>query len=370
MAEEKLNVLMVGPTMEVKGGITSVVKVILSKEIEGIALQHVGTYTDTRAINKLPFFLKRFGEIRRQVAASRPDLVHIHFSSHGSFFRKSTLGAYFRRQGIPYIAHCHSSSLREFYAKLPQVFKRRTQRFLMNSAAVVVLSDSWEQYFVETLGIPKSKLIVLPNPVILPASVPQRDYGADTLNLLFLGLLGQRKGCYVLVEAMAQAVAKLGHRRLRLRMAGNGEIDKLRALAQERGVAELIHITDWLRGGELQEAFEQAHAFVLPSYNEGLPMAILEALGWGLPVVSTPVGGIPEVIRTGENGLLVPPGDAEALSEALCQLALAGEPLAQLSRNARASVEPFRSERYLQTLGEIYHQIARRQPATPTHSAV
>lgn len=364
MAQRKMNVLMVGPTAEVKGGITSVVKVILSREMEDINLTHVGTYTETHFLNKYPFFLKKFGQIRKMVRKEKPDLVHIHFSSHGSFFRKSTLGAYFYSKNIPYIAHCHSSSLREFYAKLPGIFQKRMQRFLMNSEAVVVLSNSWESYFVETLGIPREKIIVLPNPVILPEAVPARNYSTGTLNLLFLGLIGHRKGSFVLIEALQKAVQKLGKRSIHIRMAGNGEVEKAIEMAKELGVSDLIHITNWLRGDELQQAFRDAHAFVLPSFNEGLPMAILEALGWGLPVISTPVGGIPEVIIDGHNGLLVAPGDADALCDALCRMALAGESNEVLSRNARRSAEPYRVETYLQKLRELYFDMAAIEPET------
>jgi glycosyltransferase involved in cell wall biosynthesis len=69
------------------------------------------------------------------------------------------------------------------------------------------------------------------------------------------------------------------------------------------------------------ELFERANLFVLPSYNEGLPMAILEGMTAGMAIVSTPVGGIPEVVRDGYNGFLVPPGDIDALAEKLAVLA-------------------------------------------------
>jgi glycosyltransferase involved in cell wall biosynthesis len=102
--------------------------------------------------------------------------------------------------------------------------------------------------------------------------------------------------------------------------------------------------------------------FILPSYNEGLPMALLEAMSWGLPVITTPVGGIPELVISGTNGLLVNPGDIAGLSAALQSLVASEQLRLQLGNAARATVMPFEIGKYFSQLASVYMQCRSERP--------
>ncbi|PTQ82031.1 glycosyl transferase family 1 [Nitrosospira multiformis] len=91
-------------------------------------------------------------------------------------------------------------------------------------------------------------------------------------------------------------------------------------LSEELGVSDKILFAGWLGKAEKDHLLARAAIFVLPSYHEGVPMAILEAMSWGIPIVTTPVGGMPEVVTEGQEGLLVNSGDIVGLAHALARL--------------------------------------------------
>ena len=133
----------------------------------------------------------------------------------------------------------------------------------------------------------------------------------------YLRHLGVRKGSYDLISAIAElepAVRDLLH----VTLAGDGEVTQVRAAAEPLGAA--VTVRDWAGPAERDELLAAAEVLALPSYDEGLPMALLEAMAAGLVPLTTPVGGIPEAITDGVNGLLIPPGDVPALASAFTRL--------------------------------------------------
>jgi glycosyltransferase involved in cell wall biosynthesis len=102
--------------------------------------------------------------------------------------------------------------------------------------------------------------------------------------------------------------------------AGSGEIDEVRRLARELAVEAQLELPGWVAGEAKARLLAEAAIYVLPSHNENLPVSILEAMAAGLPVVSTRVGGIPDAVRHGTEGLLVTPGAREELAQALLRL--------------------------------------------------
>src|SRR5690606_23406292 len=123
-------------------------------------------------------------------------------------------------------------------------------------------------------------------------------------------------------------------------LAGNADTQRLRARVNELGVQDVVEIREWVDPAERDRLLAAAHAFVLPSHAEGLPMSLLEAMAWGLAPISTPVGSIPEHVVDGANGLLVTPGDIAQLTAAIERLVSNDEDRMQMARLARATVEP------------------------------
>jgi glycosyltransferase involved in cell wall biosynthesis len=130
--------------------------------------------------------------------------------------------------------------------------------------------------------------------------------------------LGKRKGTYDLLEAFESLVKRQPNARLVL--PGDGEVDEIKALVKEKGLEDVVEVPGWVSGAAQDELWNRTDVYTLPSYNEGLPGSVLEAMSAGLPCVSTPVGGIPEAVLDNQTGYLVDAGDVAGLEKALERL--------------------------------------------------
>jgi len=206
---------------------------------------------------------------------------------------------------------------------------------------------------------PKAQVVVLPNYVELPEPTEKLSPDAN-INVLFLGLVGDRKGVYDLLPAFAAALKTVPQ--LFLRIGGNGEVEKAQALADKLGLQANVDCLGWISGDAKNDLLRDADIFVLPSYNEGLPVSILEAMSWGLPVITTAVGGIPELIKDHVNGFLISPGDIPALQNLLEQLGGNPDIRRRVGLAARESIkEEYSKEVILPILSSVYEAYVNDQ---------
>ena len=159
---------------------------------------------------------------------------------------------------------------------------------------------------------------MLPNATPGAVAAASARFPGERLHIVFLGRLGPRKGVPELLEALSDP--RLRDRTWRATVAGDGDVESYRDRAAELGLDERIVFPGWVGTEAVHEILADTHVLVLPSHAEGLPMSVLEAFAAGVPVVCTPVGGMPEVVVDGGNGLLVPPGHAGSLAEAILRL--------------------------------------------------
>lgn len=287
----------------------------------------------------------------------RVAIVHCHVSYRGSFWRKTIFALFSRMRRVPVIFHMHGSEFKAFYAAQLPPLRWLIRKVLQSVDKVIVLSESWKVYLLEIA--PEADVIVVPNYV--DASEKQQDLRADRegVNLLFLGVLGKRKGIYDLLPAFAEVAAR--HHDVTLYVGGNGELEKVRQVIADCGFGDRVHLLGWVQGEQKQALLARADVFVLPSYNEGLPVSVLEAMSHGMPVISTTVGGIPQLVRDGEDGFLIAPGDVRALSERLEILCSDAALRQRMGAAARERVKAeFSRDAVLPRLHGVYAALARR----------
>jgi len=244
------------------------------------------------------------------------DVVHIHLASSGSAYRKMILAALARQLRIPYVVHLHSGRFDKFWWGAKPTVAKAIDRLFENSSAIVVLGEYWARVVSDRVPASRGKTTVLPN-ATLPGSSDRRSRQDGRVRIAFLGKIVESKGAPQLIEALGQLADRDDWIAT---ICGNGAVGQSRELAQRLGIADRVIFPGWLDAEATAAQLGQTDIFALPSFSEGLPMAVLEAFAWGIAVVATPVGSVPEVIEHERNGLLVPVGDATALARALRRL--------------------------------------------------
>ncbi|MDR7098305.1 glycosyltransferase involved in cell wall biosynthesis [Lysobacter niabensis] len=308
-------VTMVGTSPAAQGGVAAVVRALTSSVLSNrYVIDYVETHAEGGTLLKLAIAVKAWVTLQFRLLTSVGGLVHVHIASRASFWRKCFLLLPALAMRKPVLLHLHGGEFKVFYERESSTLAKHVIRYVFEAAAgVIVLSTGWKQWVERSF--PRSKVRVIYNPA---PDVARSAYVREPATLLFLGKLGEKKGVNDLLRAVAMLVPEFGE--IRLLLGGDGDVMGANQLARKLEIVEYVEFLGWVSGQRKQELLEQCAAFVLPSYNEGLPMGLLEAMAYGMPVVTTPVGGIPEAVTDGMEGFLVEPGDIDALADRLARL--------------------------------------------------
>ncbi|WP_044592988.1 glycosyltransferase family 4 protein [Bradyrhizobium sp. LTSPM299] len=285
---------------------------------------------------------------------SSPCVAHVNIAGRGSTIRKIVLTSAARLLGMRYVLHLHDYDYGAYYETRGRFLKKRIETVFRRAEAVIVLGRRDLEVIPDLLGVDRQRMIVMHNAVADPKPDPRKQSTSERpCHLLFLGYLSARKGVADLLRALASPTTK--PLPWRLTLAGSGAIDEFRNLADEIGVLERLRFTGWIGEAAVSDLCADADVLVLPSYAEGLAMSVLEGLSHGLAVVTTPVGAHSEVIEPEVSGIMVPPGDVDALSEALARVIQDEGLRSRLSKGARDRfIEGFDVGRYAIRLEQFH----------------
>jgi glycosyltransferase involved in cell wall biosynthesis len=313
------NVLHVGPNyIRHKGGMGAVIETYKNNIPDfGFIASYEGNYG---SIANIPFFFLSFFRILLRLSTSRKiSVVHVHGASFGSFYRKYIiflLSKYiFDKQ---FVYHLHAAEYHTFYQETNGFAKRLIQHLINDADCIIVLSESWANFINKEFS-PK-KVVVLHNPVEIPLR-KQKARNADftTTSFLFLGRIGDRKGIFDLLSVISQNKDEY-QGKLSLTIGGDGEVERLKTYLKDHDLNQICKYVGWVDGNMKKDLLQACDVLALPSYNEGLPIAILEAMSYGKPILTTHVGGIPEVVKDGVNGYVITPGDKVAMEAGIDKL--------------------------------------------------
>jgi len=291
----------------------------------------------------------------------RPDVLHINLPS--AYAASFTAGALIgRTRECPVVTTEHLSMVGRSRrrALLKGAFTRHVDR-------IIAVSEATKRALVERHGVDPSKIVVIPNGVDpadsrrVQRKQARERFGVDG-GALVIGSVGElipRKGHSYLIEALPAVRSRVGED-VRLVLVGGGIArPALERLAEEKGVLDAVVFAGRVRdAGALLSAFD---VFAMPSLMEAMPFALIEAMAAGLPAVAASAWGIPEVVVEGETGFLVPPGDADALADALARLLEDRSLRGAMGAAAKARAEAvFSLEAMASKTVEVYGEVAGR----------
>ncbi|MCU7863510.1 MAG: glycosyltransferase family 4 protein [Candidatus Thiodiazotropha sp. (ex Lucinoma borealis)] len=242
------------------------------------------------------------------------ELSHLHMATKGSFWRKSIFVLICRLFGVPTVIHLHGGRFTVFYEDSAKWIRYLIRHVFDRADAIIVLSQYWFD-FVKPLT--RTPVRVINNFVPDHLDTVITKFERHPRHVLFLGQIGVNKGIYDLLPVFSDIVRRFPD--AKLVCGGDGEVNKVCSKIVELGATDVIDVPGWVSGPGKEELMYRCSIFVLPSYNEGLPMAIIEAMSYSMVVVSTRVGGIPELVDE-SNGFLITPGNQDELRAALIKL--------------------------------------------------
>lgn len=356
----KKRILVVGSSLMDKGGIVSVMKNIENSCLkESYEFIHIETYITTTTFKKINLFFQAIlNFIFKCLKGEGFKVIHIHMSYRGSFYRKAIIILIAHLFNKKIILHIHGSCFKEFYSSLNSLNKNFCKIILNSVDSVIVLSNSWKDYF-SLITEDITKIRVIRNCVSLPKYSPSKKMNKE-ITFLFLGRMQERKGVYNFLKALIEIIDKNKDINIKVHLAGDGEVEVVKKIIVENSLEHIVNVHGWIDGTEKQKLLETSDILILPSYNEGLPVALLEGMSYGIPVISTNVGGIPELIKNQYNGLLIPPGNVQEIKKSI-EFYLANPNLiSEHGKNARETImKHYEINREMIKLDKIYKELFR-----------
>lgn len=239
----------------------------------------------------------------------------------------------------------HASQFDVFYQKKSKRKKKVIRRCFNKVDLIVAVSENWKNFYQNITDTP---VRFIDNAVKTPVD---NKYQTTSKRILTLGRIGRRKGSYDLLK-VAEIVGK-AYPDIVFELYGDGEVEKFRRLASQ---LPNVKINGWLDQREKEQLLQNSLMHFLPSYNEGLPMSVLETMSYGIPNLTTTIGGIPKLITDNEEGFLTNPGDIEGMSKKIfLYLEKSSAEKAQISEKSFKKIKKnFSLDNYMDQWHNIY----------------
>jgi glycosyltransferase involved in cell wall biosynthesis len=356
---QSINILMIGADLTSNGGIASVIKCYYhewqkDKDAFDIILLKTNYYKDKKLIFEIFIFFKAFFMAWVILTTKKINIVHIHSSSGIGFFREAIFVVLSKIFSKKVIFHIHASRFNEFFTCRNKFLKIYIHQILKISDLILTLCYDWEGKLKNYYS--KIKVQTLHNPVTIENKSyiikPKKD---TKLQVLFLGFLIRTKGLYDILE-IAKKCYDNNIDDVLFKIAGKGDLEhEMINYINENRLNEIVEYAGWVTGKRKIELLENSDILFLPSYNEGMPICILEAMSNYLPIISTRISGIPDLVINNFNGYLCDPGEIEKFFNILLKIKNNKQLIEKLGNNSYEHVKHFGSDRVFNKLKQIYY---------------
>lgn len=321
LLERRLPVIVVGPPLDSVGGMTSVVHQQLAWTPNDFVLTYEPTTVSQSAAEamfaRVVRHVRHAGRFGATLSSAQEPIVHIHTCSGFSFHRSAVDVLVAKHHGCPVVLHIHGAAFDKFFDRSSGMVKCWIRAVLATADRVVALSHDWCEK-LQAMA-PRACVTVIENAVDVPRDPPDQARGSDVCHFVLLARMDEWKG----IDDALEACAILRSRSVpcTITLAGPegtaGDAATLKRKIDGRGLGGMVRYVGCVEGQDKERLLCDADAYIQPSHHEGMPMAVLEALACGLPIVATSVGAMPEVITEGVEGILVPPRDPVSFAGAM-----------------------------------------------------
>ena len=258
------------------------------------------------------------------LARGRPLLAHYAITSGWAMEKSLFFLRLARLAGVKTLGHLHGGGFLDAWRQLPKLRRRLALRELVQLDGLVVLSAGWKKSVAEQIGLPSERLFVVNNPTSedFETAALQMPIERETSErVLSIGVMEQKKGVLDLIEATHLMAT---HAPFTVQLVGPERepniLEKVRRLIIQHALSNQVEILAGVWGPAKLELFRSCRMLVLPSYFENFPLVVLEAAAAGVPIVTTPVGAVPEFFEHGVSALFVEPGNPGQLARAMTTL--------------------------------------------------
>lgn len=339
-------IIMVGPDSAGKGGISTVVNNFMRYfRQEECQITYVCSWKEKA---KLFMSLRAWCQLFLLTHRQHIEIVHMHVSQDASFYRKAFLLTAIKKN-TKVIFHMHAPHFDLFYQRKKQN-QNRIKNIFDRVDLIVALSEEWAQFYRQ---LTSTKVQVIENAVNVPATF---HYQSQSKNILTFGRICERKGSQDIV-ALAKRVEK---KMPDLKFILYGDTDETtKGIIQkiQDSACRNIEIRGWT--DQQEELLKECALHLLPSYHEGVPMAILESMAQGVPNLATDVGGIKQVVKHQVNGYLVSPGNIDEMEQCLLAFFNDNDTRCLFSNQARRMIEEhFSIPKYFQRWNKVYTSLS------------
>ena len=351
---KKKHICIIVPSPKVRGGIATVVDGYYGSKLEeDYKVTYIESYTDKNKLFKLLKGIKAWIDFAYLIRKDKPDLVHIHSSFGPSFYRKMPIINMAYKHNIAIVNHIHGSAIDEFYFKASDKKKNLVRKVYGKCDIIITLAKKWQEDILKI--VPDKKVLVVPNYTELKEKVPATE-SLYSHTILFFGVITKEKGCYIIPEVMKRVIEV--DDKASCIICGEGDIDIIKDFASKLGILDRIEFPGWVRGDKKDEIFRRGRILFLPSHMEAMPMTILEGMSYGLPIVSTNVGGIPSIVENGENGILCDIDDVRSMSDAIIHYLTDSADWKKVSKaNLKKVKDEYTLEKHIKRVEAIYSEL-------------
>lgn len=345
MKGKRFRVMIMGPLPPPYGGLPSIISLLKEAEFEDTSIQIVETTLKNpdRSSRLLSGRILFGGRMLSRLVASlikhRPGAMVCFSSAYTSFWEKATWAEVARLFGVRTAVVMVDGNFVAFEQRLGK-FRRRIMNVILRRYEVVgVQSEGWLRYYRKLCPLGRYSIVTGGVDPKIFAPSTRASLNGETTQVLYVGWMIKEKGVYDLLEAAA--LIKNEGLKFQIRLIGPlfDQEPQLRKVVAAANLEDCVNIVGTVsKEGGVAAEYQAADLFVLPSYAEGFPNSILEAMAAGLPVVATAVGAVPEIVDDEITGLLVPPGDPAKLAAALSMLIKDSSSRQKMSQAARRKV--------------------------------